>query len=43
MQFFRTSYQIFLKDLRIEVRSRYGINTILALCTGGPHGSPVCP
>jgi len=30
MQFFRTSYQIFLKDLRIEVRSRYGINTILA-------------
>jgi heme exporter protein B len=30
MQFFSRSYQVFIKDVRIEIRSRYGINTILA-------------
>lgn len=30
MQFLLRSYQVFIKDVRIELRSRYGINTILA-------------
>ena len=30
MRFIKTTYQVFLKDLRVEIRSRYGLNTVLA-------------